>query len=47
MNVKDLWNSKVTNEMAQQLSEDERVRLLQELDDAVMEICLQYGVGGN
>jgi signal transduction histidine kinase len=47
MNTEDLWNSKVTNEMAQQLSENERVRLSQELDDAVMEICLQYGVGGN
>lgn len=42
--VKDVWSSSVDTEMIAGLTKAEIKELVKELDDAVMEICLSYGV---
>lgn len=41
----NVWKSSVTAGMVKQLNDDERMILVQQLDDAVMEICQSYGIG--
>jgi hypothetical protein len=45
---KTVWESSVTEEMIFDagLSKSDVERLVKELDDAVMEICLSSGIGG-
>ena len=42
--VKDVWSSSVDTEMVAGLTKGEVKELVKELDNAVMEICLSFGV---
>lgn len=46
MTSKEIWSSSVDEEMVADagLEQDEIENLIRELDDAVMEICLSFGV---
>jgi len=44
--MKDVWASSVSAEMAKGLTKKEREQLVDELDDAVMRICLDFGIEG-
>jgi hypothetical protein len=41
----NVWKSSVTVGMTKHLTDDERANLVQQLDDAVMEICQSYEIG--
>lgn len=41
---KEVWASSVDEEMTKGLTRTEIKNLIKELDDAVMEVCLSYGV---
>lgn len=41
----NVWKSTVTTSMTKHLTDDERANLVQQLDDAVMEICQSYEIG--
>lgn len=40
----NLWNSSVTKGMTKHLTEDEKSQLIEQLNDAVMEICQSFEV---
>lgn len=41
---KEVWASSVDKEMTKGLTRAEVENLIKELDDAVMEVCLSYGL---
>jgi len=43
---KIIWSSTVTADMIGMLSEDEKASLIESLDDAVMQVCEDFGIEG-
>ncbi len=41
----NVWKSSVTTSMTKHLTDSERENLIQELDDAVLQICDAYEIG--
>jgi hypothetical protein len=44
--MKDVWASSVSADMANGLTKKELEQLVEELDDAVMRICQDFGIEG-
>jgi hypothetical protein len=44
--MKDVWASSVTDEMVKGFTKRELEQLVEELDDAVMRVCQDFGIEG-
>jgi hypothetical protein len=44
---KNAWSSKVSEIMVKDLNDEDKANLFEELNNAVMEVCLAYGIGDN